>query len=139
MFAAPERASNKKLAAGKMDKRKIPARFEKSDVVNPHNPRLDIVGQENKIVAIKQISWLVSFTHRIERRQPLRFFPECHYQRRMIAGLWLRKHSFNSSSMQSGENLIDSYGRTARKPTVRSSSHDKLNSCSPDFRRVARQ
>jgi hypothetical protein len=43
-FAAPERASNKKLAVEKMDKRKIPARFEKSNVINPHNPTLNIVG-----------------------------------------------------------------------------------------------
>jgi hypothetical protein len=85
-LAAPERASNKKLAAGKMYKRKIPARFEKSNVVNPHNPTLDIVGQENEIIAIKQISWLVSFTRRIESRQPVGFFPECHYKG-MIAGI----------------------------------------------------
>ena len=98
-----------------MDKRKIPARFEKSNVIDPHNPAFDIVSQENEIIAIKQISWLVSLTHGIESRQPLRFFPECHYKGRVIAGIdWeiaLRNRYTNSSSLQSGENLIDPYGR----------------------------
>ena len=35
----------------------------------------------------------------------------------------LRKHSFNCSSMQSGENLIDLYGRTVRKPTPSIKDH----------------
>jgi hypothetical protein len=37
---------------GKMHERKIPPRFEKS-ILDPHDPRFDIVSQENEIVTIK--------------------------------------------------------------------------------------
>ena len=52
-LAVAQRASNKKLAIGEMDKRHVSAGFEKRDVPNPSNPHFDIVGQENKIVAMK--------------------------------------------------------------------------------------
>ena len=119
-----------------MDKRKIPARFEKSNVIDPHDPTFDIVSQENEIIAAKQLSWLVSLTHRIESRQPFRFFSECHYNGRMVASIdgkiALRKRYPNTSSMQSGENLIDLYGRK------RCTKHDtNLETRSlPDFRRT---
>jgi hypothetical protein len=52
-FAVRERAPNEKLAVGNMDERKTPARFEERDALNPHDPRFDIVSQENEIVTIK--------------------------------------------------------------------------------------
>mgnify|MGYP003694496147 CR=1 FL=1 len=69
-LAAPERDAEYEACCRKMDKRKIPARFEKSNVINPHNPTFDIVGQENEIIVMKQISWLVSPTHRIRVGNP---------------------------------------------------------------------
>ena len=36
-----------------MDERKIPARFEKRNVLDPHDPIFDIVSQENEIVTMK--------------------------------------------------------------------------------------
>jgi hypothetical protein len=36
-----------------MDKRKILARFEKRNILDPKDPRSDIVSQENEIVTMK--------------------------------------------------------------------------------------
>ena len=52
-LAVAQRASNKKLAIGGMDKRLVPVGLEETDIPNPSNPHFDIVGQENKIVAMK--------------------------------------------------------------------------------------
>jgi hypothetical protein len=52
-LAVPESAPNEKLAVGKMDARKIPARFEKINVLDSHDPTFDIVSQENEIVTMK--------------------------------------------------------------------------------------
>jgi hypothetical protein len=52
-LAVLEGAPNEKLAVRKMDERKIPVGFEKRNVLNPHDPRFDIVSQENEIVTIK--------------------------------------------------------------------------------------
>lgn len=52
-LAASERAPNEKLAIGEMDERRILPRFEKSNILDPHDPRIDIVSQENEIVTIK--------------------------------------------------------------------------------------
>ena len=52
-LAVPERAPAEKLAAGKMHERKIPTRFEKRNVLGPHDPTFDIVSQKDEIVTIK--------------------------------------------------------------------------------------
>jgi len=44
-FAVRERAPNEKLAIGEMDERRILPRFEKSNILDPHDPRFDIVSQ----------------------------------------------------------------------------------------------
>ena len=41
-------APNKKVALGEMDERKIPARFEKRNVFDSHDPSFDIVSQESE-------------------------------------------------------------------------------------------
>lgn len=69
-----------------MDKRKIPARFEESNVIDLDNPTFGIVGQENEIITMKPYSGLASLILRIESRH-LRLTPECHCQGRMIAGI----------------------------------------------------
>ena len=48
-----ERAPNEKLAIREMDERKIPARFEKRNVLDSHDPIFDIVIQQNEIVTMK--------------------------------------------------------------------------------------
>jgi hypothetical protein len=52
-LAVLEAAPNEKLAVRKMDERVIPVGFEKRNVLNPHDPRFDIVSQENEIVTRK--------------------------------------------------------------------------------------
>ena len=47
-LAVPKRAPNKKVALGEMDERKIPARFEKRNVFDSHDPSFDIVSQESE-------------------------------------------------------------------------------------------
>jgi hypothetical protein len=44
-LAVPERAPNEKLAIWEMDERRILPRFEKSNILDPHDPRFDIVSQ----------------------------------------------------------------------------------------------
>jgi hypothetical protein len=52
-LAVAQRAPNKKLAIGEMDKRLVPAGLKERDVPNRSDPHFDIVGQEDKIVAMK--------------------------------------------------------------------------------------
>ena len=53
-----------------MDARKIPARFEKINVLDSHDPTFDIVSQENEIVTMKY-GGLFLLSQR--GRRPLRF------------------------------------------------------------------
>jgi hypothetical protein len=109
-LAVDERAPNEKVAAGKMDERKIPARFEKRNVFDPHDPTFDTVSQENEIVPMKY-DGLAFLAFRSGSRRRLRFFLECYYNRngagRLMANKAYRNGYFISSSMQSGEHLID--------------------------------
>ena len=52
-LAVLQGAPNEKLAIGKMDERNILPRFEKRNIFDPHDPRFDIVSQENEIVTIE--------------------------------------------------------------------------------------
>jgi hypothetical protein len=76
-LAVAERAPNEKVAVGKMDERKIPARFEKRNVLNPHDPTFDIVSQENEIVPMKY-DRPAFLALRSGSRRRLRFFSVCH-------------------------------------------------------------
>jgi hypothetical protein len=58
-LAVPERAPNEKLAVRKMDEGKIPVGFEKRNVLDPHDPRIDIVSQENEIVTSHRARTLI--------------------------------------------------------------------------------
>ena len=55
-LAVPERAANEKLAAGKMDERKILVRLEKRNVLDFHDPTFGIVSQKNEIVPMQYIN-----------------------------------------------------------------------------------
>ena len=52
-LAVPERAPTEKIAVGKMHERKISTRFEKRNVLDPHDPTFDIVSQENEVAPMK--------------------------------------------------------------------------------------
>jgi hypothetical protein len=52
-LAVRERAPDENLAVRKMDKRRILVRFEKRNILDPKDPRSDIVSQENEIVTMK--------------------------------------------------------------------------------------
>ena len=54
-LAVPESAANEKLAARKMDERKILVRLQEENVPDFHDPTLDIVSQENEIVTTEYI------------------------------------------------------------------------------------
>jgi hypothetical protein len=75
-LAVPERAPNEKLAVGKMHERKIPPRFEKRNILDPHDPRFDIVSQENEIVTIKYGGHALALIS--GSQQALRFFLDCY-------------------------------------------------------------
>ena len=69
-----------------MDQRKITARFEKANVIDPNYPAFDVVCQENVIVILESVDWLAILAHQIQFRPSLRFFREG-YERRLIAGI----------------------------------------------------
>jgi hypothetical protein len=72
-----ERVANKKLAVAKMHKRNIPPRFKKGNVLDPHDPRFDIVGKENEIVAMKYRGHAPALISR-SGRTPLGYFLDCY-------------------------------------------------------------
>ena len=107
-LAVGERTPNDKVAAGKMDERKIPARFEKRNVLDPHDPTFDIVSQENEVAPMKY-DGLAFLALRSGSRRRLRFFLECRWKwcGTIDGEQGLMEPYFISSSMQSGEHLID--------------------------------
>ena len=52
-LVVPERAAREKLGVLKMHERTIPPRFQKRDVLDPHDPSLGVVCQEGKVVPPK--------------------------------------------------------------------------------------
>jgi hypothetical protein len=60
-----------------MHDRKIPARFEKRNVPDPHDPMFDIVIQQNEIVTMKY-GGLAFLALHSESRRSLPFFLDCH-------------------------------------------------------------
>jgi len=70
-----EGAPHEKLAVGNMDERKTPARFEERNALNPHDPRFDIVSQENEIVTMKYGGFAFPALCSARRRL-CRFFPD---------------------------------------------------------------
>ena len=114
-LAVRERAPNQQLVLRKIDERKIPARFEKSNVLAPHDPTFDIVSQEKKIVAMKRYGGLAFRALRSGSRWPFGFVLDCRYKRRgtiEIDGKWRCGTVISlSSPRQSGEHLINRAGR----------------------------
>jgi hypothetical protein len=60
-----------------MDERKILARFEKRNILDPNDPKSDIVSQQNEIITTKY-GRLAYLALRNGRKRLLRFFLNCH-------------------------------------------------------------
>ena len=67
-FAVRKRAPNENLAVGKMGDRKILVGFENRNVLDPHDPKFDIVLQQNEIVTKKMVGLASSLSISGSRR-----------------------------------------------------------------------
>ena len=76
-LAVSEGAPNEKPVIEEMHERTIAARFEKRNVLDAHDPRFDIVIQQNEIVTMKYGRLAFLALHSGSRRA-LRFFLDCH-------------------------------------------------------------
>ena len=75
-LAVSEGAPNEKPVIEEMDERTVTARFEKRNVLDPHDPRFAIVSQENEIVTIKYGGHALALNR--GSGQALRFFLDCY-------------------------------------------------------------